>query len=60
MKQFRAPQDIARENLGVKKMFDKPIGWPKRNRDEDMAYDEAIDDALCNMSDEDIYLSNNE
>jgi len=59
MKQFREPVDIARKHLGVKEMFDAPIKkhW-NRPVDEGMAYDEAVDDKLCNMSDEDIHLSN--
>jgi hypothetical protein len=59
MKKFRKPVDIARENLGVKEMFDAPINthW-KRKVDEGMAYDEKIDNDMQCMSDEDISLTN--
>ena len=59
MEQFRTPQDIARENLGVKEMFDAPVKkhW-NRKVDEGMAYDEKIDNDMQDMSDHDIHLMN--
>ena len=59
MKKFQKPEDIARENLGVKEMFDAPVKkhW-KRKVDEGMAYDEKIDNDMQDMSDHDIHLMN--
>ena len=59
MKKFQKPVDIARENLGVKEMFDAPVKkhW-NRKVDEGMAYDEKIDNDMQDMSDHDIHLMN--
>ena len=51
--------DTARENLGVKEMFDAPIKrWPEKKSDEGMSYDEHEDDKMSMMTDEEINLMN--